>query len=349
MKVLVTGAAGFIGFHVVQRLLMAGHSVVGLDNLNDYYDVRLKYARLSVCGIDNGPQIQKDTLYLSTTQPNYAFQKTDITHNDPLDALFRNECFEIVIHLAAQVGVRYSLKNPPAYIQSNLVGFANILECCRHYHVDQLVYASSSSIYGANEKIPFSEDDRVDQPVSLYAATKRSNELMAHTYSHLYGLQTTGLRFFTVYGPWGRPDMALFLFTEAIIKGKPIQVFNQGNLYRDFTYIDDVVSSIELVVNTRNEPPQKHNVYNVGNSQPIRLLDFIESIEKHTGKTAMKEYLPMQAGDVAKTWANVEKLKTDFGYRIQTSVDTGIKNFIDWYLSYYHAGGIGTTHANTYL
>lgn len=335
MKILVTGAAGFIGFHAVQMLLAEGHTVVGLDSLNNYYDVDLKYARLAVCGVER-QQTQESKPVPSKTHPNYSFQQLDITHADKLDSLFRSEAFELVVHLAAQVGVRYSLENPPAYIQSNLVGFANVLECCRHYRINHLVYASSSSIYGTNDKIPFSEDDRVDHPVSLYAATKRSNELMAHTYSHLYGLKTTGLRFFTVYGPWGRPDMAMFLFTDAILKGKPIQVFNHGNLYRDFTYVDDVVDSIKHIVAFEPEGrPSKYNLYNVGNSKPVRLLDFIESIEKHTGKKAIKEYLPMQAGDVEKTWANVDKLKTDFDYRVQTSVDTGVKNFIDWYLSYY--------------
>lgn len=337
MKILVTGAAGFIGFHTVQMLMAEGHTVVGLDNLNDYYDVDLKYARLSVCGVER-LQVREGEPVPSNRHPNYRFQQLDITHADELDALFRHEEFELVVHLAAQVGVRYSLENPQAYVQSNLVGFANVLECCRHHHIGHLVYASSSSIYGANDKVPFSEDDRVDHPVSLYAATKRSNELMAHTYSHLYGLKTTGLRFFTVYGPWGRPDMAMFLFTDAILKGKPIQVFNHGDLYRDFTYVDDVVNAIRhIVASAPDEHPSKYNLYNVGNSKPVRLLDFIESIEKHTGRKAIKEYLPMQAGDVEKTWANVDKLKAAFDYRVQTSVDTGVKKFIDWYLSYYDA------------
>jgi len=338
MKMLVTGAAGFIGFHTVQMLLAEGHTVVGVDNLNDYYDVGLKYARLAVCGIDKA-YVREGEPVSSKTDPNYCFQQLDITHADKLDALFRSEGFERVVHLAAQVGVRYSLENPQAYVHANLVGFANVLECCRQHQLEHLIYASSSSIYGANDKIPFSEDDRVDHPVSLYAATKRSNELMAHTYSHLYGLKTTGLRFFTVYGPWGRPDMAMFLFVDAILQGKPIQVFNHGNLYRDFTYVDDVVNSIRHIVASlpdEGEGLPKYNLYNVGNSKPVRLLDFIESIEKHTGKMAIREYLPMQAGDVEKTWANVDKLKADFGYEVQTSVDAGVKKFIDWYLSYYH-------------
>jgi len=339
MKILVTGAAGFIGFHAVQMLLAEGHTVVGLDNLDNYYDVDLKYARLAVCGIDR-QQVWEGELVPSKTHPNYRFQLLDITHLDKLDALFRHEKFELVVHLAAQVGVRYSLENPQAYVHSNLVGFANVLECCRQHHIGHLIYASSSSIYGANDKIPFSEDDRVDHPVSLYAATKRSNELMAHTYSHLYGLKTTGLRFFTVYGPWGRPDMAMFLFVDAILKGKPVRVFNHGNLYRDFTYVDDVAHSINrIVAATSDWQLPAYTLYNVGNSKPVRLLDFIESIEKHTGKKAIREYLPMQAGDVEKTWANVDKLKADFGYEVQTSVDAGVKKFIDWYLSYYDPAG----------
>lgn len=346
MKILVTGAAGFIGFHAVQMLLAEGHTVVGLDNLNDYYDVGLKYARLAECGIER-PQIQKSEPIPSKTHPNYRFQPLDITHADELDTLFQHEKFDRVLHLAAQVGVRYSLENPQAYVHSNLVGFANVLECCRHHRVNHLIYASSSSIYGANDKIPFSEDDRVDRPVSLYAATKRSNELMAHTYSHLYGLTTTGLRFFTVYGPWGRPDMAMFLFVDAILQGKPLQVFNHGNLYRDFTYVGDVVNSIKLIVAASNEKLPRYSLYNVGNGKPVRLLDFIESIEKHTGRKAIKEYLPMQAGDVEKTWANVSKLQADFGYQVQTSVDTGVRKFIEWYLTYYRRGGIGTTFAKT--
>lgn len=348
MKILVTGAAGFIGFHAVQMLIAEGHTVVGLDNLNDYYDIGLKYARLAECGIER-PQIQESEPIPSKTHPNYRFQQLDITRADQLDTLFQREEFEWVLHLAAQVGVRYSLENPQAYVHSNLVGFANVLECCRHHRVRHLIYASSSSIYGANDKIPFSEDDRVDHPVSLYAATKRSNELMAHTYSDLYGLKTTGLRFFTVYGPWGRPDMAMFLFVDAILQGKPLQVFNHGNLYRDFTYVGDVVNSIKLIVAASGEKLARYNLYNVGNGKPVRLLDFIESIEKHTGRKAIKEYLPMQAGDVEKTWANVDKLRADFGYQVQTSVDSGVKKFIEWYLTYYHPGGIGTTFAKTYF
>ncbi len=337
MKILVTGAAGFIGFHAMRMFLSQGYTVVGLDNLNDYYDVGLKYARLAVCGIDER-QIRENQTVPSHIHPNLCFQKSDITDLKTLDALFRNERFDRVLHMAAQVGVRYSLENPQAYIQANLIGFANVLECCRQHGVDHLVYASSSSIYGMNSKIPFSEDDRVDQPVSLYAATKRSNELMAHTYSHLYGLKTTGLRFFTVYGPWGRPDMAMFLFVDAVLKGKPIQVFNHGNLYRDFTYIDDVVDGIKRVVAA--DPDQggpTYAIYNIGNNQPVRLLDFIESIEKHTGRTAIKEYLPMQAGDVEKTWANVDRLDAAFGSPIRTPVDAGVKKFIDWYMRFYNA------------
>jgi len=335
MKVLVTGAAGFIGFHTVQTLLEMGHSVWGIDNLNDYYDVELKYARLEACGIARS-QVRAHTTVRSHAEIDYRFCRLDIIQADGLDDFFREGAFDAVVHLAAQVGVRYSLENPQAYIQSNLVGFANVLECCRRHRIVHLIYASSSSIYGDNDHIPFSENDRVDRPVSLYAATKRSNELMAYTYSHLYGLKTTGLRFFTVYGPWGRPDMAMFLFTDAILKGKPLKVFNRGDLYRDFTYVDDVVGSIRLLLDDRRDKERPlYNLYNVGNSTPVRLLDFIESIEKHTGKKAVKTFLPMQPGDVEKTWANVDKLKADFGYRVSTDVDTGVKKFIDWYLRYY--------------
>ncbi|SKB35138.1 UDP-glucuronate 4-epimerase [Parapedobacter luteus] len=335
MNVLVTGAAGFIGFHLVRMLLDEGHRVVGLDNINDYYDVKLKYARLASCGIRQ-VDLPADQLVQSETHENYHFVKADIAGMEQLEPLFRNQHFDAVLHMAAQVGVRYSLENPQAYTHSNLIGFINILECCRHYNVGHLIYASSSSIYGLNNKIPFSEADRVDQPVSLYAATKRSNELAAYSYSHLYGLKTTGLRFFTVYGPWGRPDMAMFLFVDAILKGKPLKVFNNGNLARDFTYIDDIVGGIKLVLNNKNHAMDlpKNAVYNIGNSKSVKLLDFIEAIEKHTGKKAVKELLPMQPGDVETTWADVSKLADTFGYKPQTPVDIGVKHFVEWYLWY---------------
>lgn len=335
MKILVTGAAGFIGFHLVQMLLAEGHAVVGLDNIDDYYDIDLKYARLAVCGIDRA-ELQENKLIPGAAHTNYSFQKTDIADVEEMDTLFRNERFDTVLHMAAQVGVRYSLENPQAYVHSNLVGFINVLECCRHHGVRHLIYASSSSIYGMNNRVPFHEDDRVDHPVSLYAATKRSNELAAHTYSHLYGLKTTGLRFFTVYGPWGRPDMAMFLFVDAILNGKPIKVFNNGNLSRDFTYIDDIAHSIRCIVESAEYPDRPtYSIYNIGNSEPVGLMDFIRAIEKHTGKEAILELLPMQAGDVEKTWANVDKLRADFGYRPHTPVDTGVKKFIDWYVHFY--------------
>ncbi|WP_090605376.1 NAD-dependent epimerase [Parapedobacter koreensis] len=335
MKILVTGAAGFIGFHLVRTLLDEGHQVVGLDNINDYYDVNLKYARLAACGISKD-HLDDDSLMPSEMYSNYRFQKTDIAAMENLELLFRREQFDTVLHMAAQVGVRYSLENPQAYTHSNLIGFINILECCRHHGVKHLIYASSSSIYGLNNKIPFNEDDRVDQPVSLYAATKRSNELAAYSYSHLYGLKTTGLRFFTVYGPWGRPDMAMFLFVDAILNGRPLNVFNNGNLSRDFTYVDDIVDGIKRVLYGSEGTTEVTNytIYNIGNSKSVKLLDFIEAIEKHTGKKATKKLLPMQPGDVEATWADVSKLQKDFGYKPQTSVDTGVKRFVEWYLRY---------------
>ena len=331
---LITGAAGFIGFHLSKRLLENGYHVTGIDNLNDYYDVSLKEARLE--------QLRSD--------PNFSFSKTDLSDKDGLDKLFQATPFDVVMNLAAQAGVRYSLENPHAYVDSNLVGFVNILECCRHNGVKHLVFASSSSVYGANTKMPFSIHHNVDHPVSLYAASKKANELMAHTYSHLYDLPCTGLRFFTVYGPWGRPDMALFLFTKAILEGKPIKVFNHGKMQRDFTYVDDIVEGVVRVMGQIPDPnPEwsgdtpdpgtsyvKYKVYNIGNNQPVELTDFISVIEKNLGKIAEKEYLDLQPGDVPATYADVDDLIRDVGFKPATSIETGIANFISWYKSYYN-------------
>lgn len=330
MKYLVTGAAGFIGNFVAERLCNEGHDVIGLDNLNDYYDPNLKIARL------------KRIEHLE----NFTFIKMDIADRDGIANLFENEKFDRVIHLAAQAGVRYSIENPMAYIDSNLTGFATILEGCRHNKVSHLVYASSSSVYGMNEKMPFSTEDAVDHPVSLYAATKKSNELMAHSYSHLYDLPTTGLRFFTVYGPWGRPDMAPFLFTDAILNDREIKVFNHGKMKRDFTYIDDIVEGIiriQNVVPLRNdENPNTspssskapYKVFNIGNNEPIALMTFIEAIEKASGKEAKKNYMPMQAGDVPATFADIDSLKEEVGFKPDTDIEYGMQQFVDWFKEY---------------
>ncbi|NNJ89980.1 MAG: NAD-dependent epimerase, partial [Eudoraea sp.] len=305
MKILVTGTAGFIGFHVCESLLQKGHEVIGLDNINDYYDISLKFGRLEILGITQSKASEFGIKTVSATKPNFAFVRLPLEDREALASLFAKEKFDVVCNLAAQAGVRYSLENPEAYIDSNIVGFLNILECCRHNKVGHLVYASSSSVYGMNEKIPFETTDNVDHPISLYAATKKSNELMAHTYSHLYGFPTTGLRFFTVYGPWGRPDMALFLFTKAIMEGNPINVFNNGNMERDFTYIDDIVEGvirvIEIPLEKRNKENNRYKIYNIGNSRSVKLLDFIKAIEDSLGKKTEKRMLPMQPGDVERT------------------------------------------------
>lgn len=336
MKVLVTGAAGFIGFHVIQVLLSRGDTVVGIDNINDYYDTKLKDARLS--------ELAKHPM-----SENFTFIKMDIADREKMENLFSTENFERVVHLAAQAGVRYSIENPHAYIDSNIVGYTNILEGCRHNQVKHLVYASSSSVYGSNESTPFSVTDNVDHPVSLYAASKKANELMAHTYSHLYQLPTTGLRFFTVYGPWGRPDMALFKFTKAIIEGDPIQVYNYGNHHRDFTYIDDIVDGVirsldRISKGNENWDGKKpdpstskapYQIYNIGAQNPVNLLKFIESLEDALGQKAIKEMLPMQAGDVPDTYADVSVLAKDTGYAPKTKIEQGVQHFVDWYLSHY--------------
>ena len=347
MKILVTGTAGFIGFHLANRLLARGDEVVGLDNINDYYDIRVKYGRLKEAGIDE--EIEYNKLIDSNKYPNYKFIKLNLEDKENLDRLFENEKFDAVCNLAAQAGVRYSLTNPMAYMDSNIIGFMNILEACRNYDVKNLSYASSSSVYGLNEKQPFSTHDNVDHPISLYAASKKSNELMAHTYSHLFAIQTTGLRFFTVYGPWGRPDMALFLFTKAIFEDKPIDVFNYGNMQRDFTYIDDIVEGIVRVIdnpakpnlafNPQNPDPSSssapYKVYNIGNNAPVKLMDFIEALEEKIGKKAKKNLLPIQPGDVPSTYADVTDLIEDLGYKPQTSIKEGISNFVDWYREFF--------------
>lgn len=333
-KILVTGAAGFIGFYTVEKLLAEGHELVGLDNINDYYSPQLKYDRLKESGILQ-EDVEWNTFAQSAKYPSYRFIRMDIENKQQLVDLFQIEHFDYVINLAAQAGVRYSIQNPDAYIQSNIVGFANILECCRHNGVKKLLYASSSSVYGNSVNTPFSTDHRVDNPISLYAATKKSNELMAYTYSHLYDIETIGLRFFTVYGPWGRPDMAMFLFTDAILNDKPINVFNNGDLSRDFTYIDDIIQGVALIVEDEQVNAEKHQLFNIGNSRPVQLLKFIEEIENEIGKVAEKVMLPMQAGDVNQTWADVNGLKSRYGYDPRFSVKDGVKNFVEWYKQYY--------------
>ena len=336
MNILVTGAAGFIGYFTSLRLLKEGHRVVGIDNINDYYSTALKFDRLKELGIAQVDAEQNNMRCHSEIYPQFNFYKIDISDADVLEQLFERETFDVVCNLAAQAGVRYSIENPKAYVESNIVGFVNILECCRHHNINHLVYASSSSVYGQNEKIPFSTDDRVDHPISLYAASKKSNELMAHTYSHLYNFATTGLRFFTVYGPWGRPDMAYFLFCEAIRQQNPIKVFNKGKLERDFTYIDDIVEGIVRIILKDTAQREPYKLYNIGNNKSVNLLDFIDTIEKEMGKETAKEYVEMQAGDVYKTWADVDALIKDYNYHPNTDLATGIKYFVEWYKNYYN-------------
>jgi len=348
MKILVTGTAGFIGSFTAARLADRGDEVLGLDSINDYYDINIKHGRLEKCGIERS-QVKSGEIVQSTKYPAYRFVKMDLQNRQGLEQLFSSEHFDRVCHLAAQAGVRYSLTHPHAYIDANVVGFMNLLECCRHTEVNHLVYASSSSVYGLNEKYPFSTRDNVDHPISLYAATKKSNELMAHTYSHLYAIPTTGLRFFTVYGPWGRPDMALFIFTKAILENRPIEVFNHGKMKRDFTYIDDIVTGVIKVLDKpprgdsswngqRPDPsksPAPYRIYNIGNNSPVELMDFIEAIEKSIGRTAKKNLLPLQAGDVPATWADVEGLVNDFGYAPSVRIEEGVDRFVRWYMDFY--------------
>ncbi len=336
MKILVTGAAGFIGFHLCQKLISRGDDVVALDNLNDYYDVNLKWGRLKALGLS-----KEEVLKGRTRQGRLLFVHQDLTEAEALQELFAQEHFDAVVNLAAQAGVRYSLTNPEAYVQSNVVGFLNLLEAARRVPVAHFVYASSSSVYGANSKVPFSTSDTVDHPVSLYAATKKSNELMAYTYSHLYGIPVTGLRFFTVYGPWGRPDMALFLFTEALLYKRPLKIFNHGEMWRDFTYIEDILEGLVRVLDhpAQGQPPAK--VYNLGCGSPVKLTDFIDELERQMRAMRLirqepqREYLPLQPGDVPVTHADVSELVKDFGYQPKTSVHEGIKEFLVWYKNYH--------------
>ena len=336
MKILITGTAGFIGFHLAKKLLERGDEVVGIDNINDYYDVNLKYARLKELGISK-EDINKNSRGTINKIPSsifdlHRFYKINLEDREAIELLFVTEKFDTVVNLAAQAGVRYSIENPHAYVQSNVVGFMNILEACRHNNVKNLAYASSSSVYGLNKSQPFKTTDKTDTPISLYAATKKSNELMAHTYSHLYGIQTTGLRFFTVYGPWGRPDMAPMLFADAIINYRPIKVFNYGDMSRDFTYIDDIVDGIIKVI---DNPSQNYKIYNIGNNAPVSLMEFIETIEDKLGKKAEKTFMPMQDGDVKSTFADTSGLINDFGYKPDTNLSDGIGKFIEWYKKFY--------------
>lgn len=348
MKILVTGAAGFIGYHLIQKLVAEGHEIVGIDNMNDYYDPKLKWGRLQQLGI-----IQKEeggqTRSYSSSFPNFSFEQIALEDAKALNLLFEQEKFDVVCNLAAQAGVRFSLEQPLQYINSNVVGFTNILEACKNHQIKNLVYASSSSVYGLNAQIPFKTDHTTAHPVSVYAATKKANELLAHVYSHLYNLPTTGLRFFTVYGPWGRPDMAYFSFTKAILEGKPIKVYNGGEMMRDFTYIDDIVEGIYKVIQHpakgdatfNNKAPMPSNssapykLYNIGNNQPVNLLHFITAIEKELGIEAVKEYHEMQPGDVYATYADVDDLVKDFNYQPNTPLEHGIKKFVNWYKAFY--------------
>ncbi|MDO5017170.1 MAG: NAD-dependent epimerase/dehydratase family protein [Porphyromonas sp.] len=338
MKVLVTGSAGFIGSALVKALVAGSHQVVGIDNINDYYLQSLKYARLADAGIAVS-EVGSGKMVTSTKHETYRFVKMDLTDRDALEGLFATERFDAVCNLAGQAGVRYSIEHPYSYIDSNIYGFLNILENCRHYPVKHLVYASSSSIYGLNEQIPYSETDKTDRPVSLYAATKKANELMAHSYSKLYDIPATGLRYFTVYGPWGRPDMAPFLFLKSITEGQPIRVFNHGDMQRDFTYIDDIIGATLIVLSHPSPEPVPHRVYNIGHSDPVRLMDFIHEIELVTGSKAVMKMEGMQPGDVTCTYADVSKLRLDFGFAPQVSIREGIQSFYEWYKAYAHLFG----------
>ena len=336
MKILVTGAAGFIGFHTCLKLVNQGHEVYGIDNINDYYDPKLKYNRLNELGFNEVESKLFKNEIKSAKFNSLRFSRIDLVDYESIDILFRKEQFEIVCNLAAQAGVRYSIENPKAYIDSNISGFLNILEGCRNHKVQHLVYASSSSVYGENKKVPFETTDNVDHPISLYAASKKSNELMAHTYGHLYDFKTTGLRFFTVYGPWGRPDMAYYLFAEAISNDKPIKVFNNGEMERDFTYIDDIVNGLSKIIEKNIDSREHYKIFNIGNNKTENLQDFIMTIEQAIGKEAIKEMHPMQQGDVPRTFANVDELTKEYGYKPNTSIKNGIKEFVDWYRVYHN-------------
>lgn len=332
MRVLITGIAGFIGFHLASRLADEGHDIVGVDSLNDYYSVSLKYGRLAALGLP-ASHIFDCLCYRSTTRPNIRFYKMSVEDRNALPRLFDRERFEVVIHLAAQAGVRYSIENPFAYVDSNLAGMVNILECCRHHRVTHLIYASSSSVYGANAKIPFSEGDAVDNPMSLYAATKRSDEMLAQVYARLFGIPATGLRFFTVYGPWGRPDMSPILFADAICEGRPIRLFNHGEMMRDFTFVGDIVEGVVRLMGQVPEGEVPSEIFNIGRGEPVHLLEFVAAIERALGRKARFEMLPMQAGDVALTYADTSKLHSRTGYAPTTSLYDGVAMFVEWYLS----------------
>lgn len=332
MKILISGVAGFIGFHLAKKLVSQGHTIVGIDNLNTYYEVQLKIDRLKELGVEI--QLEELPLKKNREKDNFSFHQIDLTDEEKLNELFSTSGIDLVINLAAQAGVRYSIENPKAYINSNVVGFINILECCKKYNIKELIYASSSSVYGNSDKSPFEETDHVDNPISIYAATKKSNELMAHVYSHLFNIKTIGLRFFTVYGPWGRPDMAPFLFTKAILNNNPINVFNNGDLMRDFTFINDVVGGIEAVIH-KMDAFEKYEIFNIGNNKPVALKDFIDAVETSCGKEAIKVMFPMQEGDVYKTYASIDKLNQLTGYSPETNIREGIHKFVSWYKEYY--------------
>ena len=348
MKILVTGTAGFIGYHLARKLLERGDEVIGIDNINDYYDVNLKYGRLKELGIAR-EEVKDNVAVASSLFPKHTFMKLDLSNKEGMDKLFKTEQFDAVCNLAAQAGVRYSLENPHAYVESNVLGFLNILEGCRHHGVKNLAYASSSSVYGLNKSQPFKTSDKTEHQVSVYAATKKSNEMLAHTYSHLYGIQTTGLRFFTVYGPWGRPDMAPMLFTDAILNDRAIKVFNYGKMSRDFTYIDDIVEGLIKVIdnpaikneNWNAEDPEiqsssaSYHIYNIGNNAPVDLMKFIETIENSLGKVAEKDMMPIQPGDVESTYADTTELTEKFNYKPNTSLDVGVGEFVKWYREFY--------------
>ena len=334
MKILVTGAAGFIGFHTCLKLVSQGHEVYGIDNINDYYDPKLKFDRLNELGFNEAASKLFKNEVQSAKFNSLRFSRIDLIDHESIDNLFKQEQFEVVCNLAAQAGVRYSIENPKAYIDSNISGFLNILEGCRNHKVKHLVYASSSSVYGENKKVPFETTDNVDHPISLYAASKKSNELMAHTYGHLYGFKTTGLRFFTVYGPWGRPDMAYYLFTEAISNDQPIKVFNNGQMERDFTYIDDIVNGVTKVIEKNIDSREHYKIYNIGNNKTESLQDFIETIEQAIGKEAIKEMYPMQQGDVPRTFADVDELIKDYEYSPSIDIKSGIQSFVKWFINY---------------
>lgn len=336
MKILVTGAAGFIGFHTCIKLVKQGHEVYGIDNINDYYDPKLKFDRLSELGFNETKSRIFNNEVQSTKFKYLRFSRIDLVDHESIDNLFKQEQFEVICNLAAQAGVRYSIENPKSYIDSNISGFLNILEGCRNHKVKHLVYASSSSVYGQNKKVPFETTDNVDHPISLYAATKKSNELMAHTYGHLYSFKTTGLRFFTVYGPWGRPDMAYYLFTDAIHNDKPIKVFNNGDMERDFTYIDDIVNGVSKIIEKNIVSREHYKIYNIGNNKTESLQDFIITIEQEIGKEAIKEMYSMQQGDVSRTFANIDELIKDYEYKPNTSIKNGVREFVDWYRMHYN-------------